>query len=160
MLVDVKAIEKLFNKKVLRLQNKDTKINCKFKDGSVAIIYKPGEFEKEMAEIHSNSIRVMSKCSLGTLQKVSSFCNQILEHEPTVSSYTTVVKTLVSLLEQAYKEIGNTNELHYFIKEIDPSIYGRAGNLLDHVIALRRTIEGVIMTKKKGIKIVKGEIQK
>ena len=157
MLVEVKTIEKLFNKKVSHITNKDTKVICKFKDGSVAMIYKPGEFEKEIAEIHSKSIQVLSKCSLKTLQKILSFCSQILEHEPTISSYQTVVETLVSLLEQAYSEIDNPNELHYFIKEIDPSIYGKAGNLIKHITSLQKTMEEVIMVKKKGIKIVKGE---
>lgn len=160
MLVDVKTIEKLFNKKVLQIKNKSTKITCKFEDGSVALIYKPGEFEKEMAEIHSTSIQTLSKGSLKTLQKISGFCNQILEHEPTVSSYKTVAETLVSLLEQAYKEIGEPNELHYYIKEIDPSIYGKADDLINHTISLHKTMEEVIKTKRKGIKVVKGETQK
>ena len=157
MLVDVKTIEKLFNKKVLRLQNKGTKITCKFEDGSVSIIYKPGEFEKEVAEIHTKSVQTMTKCSLKTLQKILNFCNQILKQEPTVSSYKSVVEALVSLLERAYKEIDEPNELHYFIKEIDPSIYGKAENLIKRIISLQNTMEEVIMIKKNGIKIVKGE---
>lgn len=157
MLVEVKTIEKLFNKKVLKITNKDTKVTCKFEDGSVAIIYKPGEFEKEMSEIHNKSVQVLSKCSLKTLQKILNFCNQILKHEPKVSSYKTVTETLVSLLERAYSEIGEPNELHYFIKEIDPSIYGKAENLIKHVTSLQKTIEEVITAKKKGIKVVKGE---
>ena len=157
MLVEVKTIEKLFNKKVLQIKNKGTKVTCKFKDGSVAIIYKPGEFEKEISEIHNKSVQVLSKCSLKLLQKILNFCNQILKHEPTVSNYKTVTETLVSLLERAYSEIGKPNELHYFIKEIDPSIYGKAENLIKHVISLQKTIEEVIREKKKGIKIVKGE---
>jgi len=155
MITEVKKIEKVFNKKVLHIEDKGNKAFCKFKDGSVAILYKEGEFEKEMTEIHTRSIQTLSKCSLKTLQKISSFCNQIMVYEPTVSSYKTVVETLVSLLERAYKEIGKPNELHYYIKEINPSIYGRAENLIERVVSLRKTAEEVITEKKKGIKIAK-----
>ena len=154
-MIEIKKIEKIFNKKVLRIEDKDTTSICNFKDGSVAIIYKSGEFEKEMTEIHNKSIQILTKCSLKTLQKILGFCNQILKHEPTVSNYKEVVETLVSLLEQAYKEINEPNELHYFIKEIDPSIYGRAENLIKHTILLQKRTEEVITVKKKGIKIIK-----
>jgi len=158
-MIEVNKIEKIFNKKVLHVKDKGTKSICEFKDGSVALIYKAGEFEKEMEEIHNKSVQVLTKCSLKTLQKILSFCNQITVYEPTISSYKTVVETLVSLLEQAYKEINEPNELHYFIKEIDPSIYGRAENLIKHVILLQKRTEEVITVKKKGIKIIKEKLK-
>ena len=160
----LKTIEEFYGKKAFKVEDKGSSYKIVFNDNSIMTLFKPELFDKQMQEIRKKSMESMSKCPTKTLKEIKRLCEININDEPLVSSYLDRSCELSFLLEKAYKEIGERNPLHYFIKEISPNIYGKAQTFLKRVTELLSMIEEVLsfkeveaLIKRKGLKIVRRE---
>jgi len=156
----LRNIEKHFGKKAIRVENKEKFYKIDFNDNSTVSVFKSEEFSQTMAEIHKDQLEIMSKCSTKTLNKIKELCELNINDEPYVSSYFDRSYSMAHRLEKAYKEIGVTNSLHFFIKNINPHIYGEAQTFMSRVTELHSLIEEVLALKKSKrgkLRIVKGD---
>jgi len=147
MEINLEKVANLFGKEVEKGADLGNKVLYKFKDGSTCLLYGKGEFEKENIRIHDENIQTLIKCSDNKLLEILVFCNEIIEKEPTVSSYLQKAEEIMKLLEEAYKEVGPPNSFHYDIKGLDPEIYGRAETFMKQISSLMGTVQEVLTAK-------------
>jgi len=145
----LKSIESYYGKKAVKVEDKGTVHRIKFKEGSIVTVSEV--FPEQLAEIHKKSLDVMSKCSTKTLKEIRKLCELNMNDEPLVSLYINRSYYMTNLLEEAYREIGKPNSLHYFVKEISPEIYGKAQTFMDRIAELYSMIEEVLSFKENEV---------
>ena len=148
---EIKIIEDHFGKKITRVENKGKFFKIEFADSSVMTFFKPEDLAKSLEKIREDSIKTLSRCSTKTLKEIAKLCEYNIENEPLVSLYFNRAEELSNLLERAYVEVKGPNMLHFFIKEIDIKVYGKAQTFMKQVTDLYTTIEEVLNSKEKEV---------
>jgi len=150
-LKEIRIIEDHFEKKIIKVENKGKFFKVEFSDSSVMVFFKAEDLARSLEKIREESIKILSKCSTKTLKEIAKFCKYNIENEPLVSLYFNRAEELSSLLERAYVEVNGPNILHFFIKEIDIKVYGKAQTFMKQVTDLYTTIEEVLNSKEKEV---------
>jgi hypothetical protein len=147
----LRDIENHFGKKAIKVEDRGKYYKILFSNKSTTVVFKPEEFSKTMSEIHRRKIETTSKCSLQTLTEIKELCTLNLRDIPLVTSYINRSYEIVKVLERAYGEIGKTNVLHFFIKNISPEIHGRAQTFMSEVTELQSLVEEVLLFKENEV---------
>lgn len=106
----------------------------------------------EIQKIHDELNRkVAENLGVSKLRQLLIRLEKILSNPPTVIEYEDVVVNLTAFLGECYDEVGNPNQFHHPIKNINPDIYGRANTLMKQVKQLWESmIEVAQMMKEMG----------
>lgn len=108
----------------------------------------------EMQKIHDDLNRkVAENLKVDTLIELISRLEEIMNNLPTFDKWRETADELTDFLEYCYNEVGNPNQFHHPIKNVNPEIYGRADTFLKEVLHLHTSMLEVAEMMKEMEKI-------
>jgi len=107
---------------------------------------------------HNESVYQASKCLRNdTVYEVFNYISMILNNIPTIDKYEEIAKQVTTYLKEVEIILLDNeciNFVFYYIKDIDPSIYGRAQTFIKNITMVKEDFKNIINfqnEKKRGI---------
>jgi len=93
--------------------------------------------QEEVRRIHRASIEKLAKgLTREMVDNLTAELKNILSLGILLHEYPDIAKNLVDKLREYYETVGRPNLLHYYIKDIDPDMYGKGQTFLKEVESL------------------------
>ena len=100
--------------------------------------------QEEIKRIHRASIEKLAKgLTREMVDSLTAELKNILSLGILLNEYEDLAKNLTQKLTECYEIVGRPNLLHYYIKDIDPDVYGKAQTFLREVKSLHEVMEEV-----------------
>jgi len=100
---------------------------------------------EQLQRIHRESIEKLAKgLTREMVESLISMLTRILYLDLFLKDYLRTAEHLTNLLKNYYEIIGSPNAFHYYIKNIDPEIYGKGQTFLKEVESLLKMMDEVL----------------
>ena len=100
--------------------------------------------QEEVRRIHRVSIEKLAKgLTREMVDSLTAELRNILSLGILLHEYPDMARNLVDRLKDYYEAVGRPNLLHYYIKDIDPDVYGKGQTFLKEVESLHEVMEEV-----------------
>ena len=101
--------------------------------------------QEEVRRIHRASIEKLAKgLTREMVDSLTAELRNILSLGILLHEYPDIAKNLVDKLRDYYEKVGRPNLLHYYIKDIDPDVYGKGQTFLKEVESLLGLMDEVV----------------